>query len=400
MTTPSHPYTITSADPEKDRLPIAHLLSETFADGKYVEEICQSYIGNCHYDWETTRLIWDGDQLIHHWGVWGYRMRLESVELQIAGIGAVTTREPYRQQGLMARAAVDSFDAMEFNGYHLSILRGRHYVKFGYARAWNYITYKLKPDEFPPFEIKQSHQPLDQHYFDQVVALYNATHAGLTGTACRPTYRIMADGESSGYHGWMDGSGDLAGYVRALPSEDQSSLQCLEAAGDPVKGLAVLNDLMEAGEFDRLEFFTLHHDHPILQDLRRSACLVENRYFLDTGWRVKVINLKSCLEALTPLFEVRLHKSHLANWSGDLLIDAGDQQNNLQIEAGKVQIGPARPGEHRLQGGAAMGRFIMGSDNPKEIIQQERLYCNGITAELVTILFPNLHPMLSHRDEF
>ena len=38
---------------------------------------------------------------------------------------------------------------MHQDGYDLSILRGRHYVKMGYARAWNYVTYRLKLEELP-----------------------------------------------------------------------------------------------------------------------------------------------------------------------------------------------------------------------------------------------------------
>ena len=45
-------------------------------------------------------------------------------------------------------------------GYDLSILRGRHYVKMGYARAWNYVTYRLKLEELPGGEPSKPYQPL------------------------------------------------------------------------------------------------------------------------------------------------------------------------------------------------------------------------------------------------
>ena len=55
---------------------------------------------------------------------------------------------------------------------------------------------------------------------------------------------------------------------------------------------------------------------------------------------------------------------------------------------------------HVLQAGAVLGRFLIGSDEPDEIIQQEDLTCRGEAAELVRVLFPNLRPMMSHFDEY
>ncbi len=394
---PHPPLPPIPADPERHLTAIAQIVADAFAGGQYVQEIAQTYIGNCHYDYETTRLIFDSDQLVHHWGVWGYLMRLESVALDVAGIGAVTTREPYRQRGLMAQAATASFEAMRENGYDLSILRGRHYVKFGYARAWNYITYKLKPEEIPQIDIQPDYRPLAQEHFEQVITLYNRAHDGFSGTAIRPTYRTLS--EDAGIYGWFEGSA-LAGYVRAVPTEDKKSLQCLEAAGDAQRGLAVLQELFAQSEYETLNFFTLPHQHPILQSLRRGACIVEDRYFHNTGWRVKLINLHSTLEKIRPLLEARLQNSHLADWRGQLLLDAGDQQATLEIDAGAIGLAGAAAGVPTLRAGASLERLLIGSDDPAEIIRQEGIDCTGSARQLAEILFPNLRPMLSHWDEY
>ena len=166
---------------------MGQLAADAFSNGEYVDAFCDNYIGNSHYDWNTSRLIFDGDTLIHHWGVWGYEMRLETVPLKIGGIGAVVTHPAYRKQNLMHEAAQASFDAMQHAGYDLSILRGRHYVKMGYARAWNYITYRFQLEDFaigrPP-----SYQLLTIGELPEMDALYNQTHAAFTGTAIRPTF--------------------------------------------------------------------------------------------------------------------------------------------------------------------------------------------------------------------
>ncbi len=392
-------FHMTPADPDRHLMPISQMTADAFANGQYVDEISRQYIGNCHYDWDTSRLIWDEERLIHHWGVWGYPMRVGRVTLKVAGIGAVVTEEAYRKRGLMERAALDSIVTMGENGYDLSILRGRHYVKFGYARAWNYVTYRLTPEEIPSLEALRPYELLGPEEMDAIIALYNRDHEAFSGTCVRPTYRMLT-AEDNGFYGWLDGEGQLEGYVRAKPTEDKKTLQCLEAAGDPETGLAALADLFKKGEYEALTFFTMPHHHPMQKIIRRGACIQENRYFYHTGWRVRIVNLQSALTKLLPLLEERLHHSHLAAWQGELHLNAGEQSANLKFENGKALVTEGVPSQHNLQGGAEIGRFLIGSDEPEEIIQQSEMVCTGKGIELAAALFPNLYPMMSHWDEF
>lgn len=387
-------------DPQQDLMPVAQLVAGVFTKGQYVQEYSQNYIGNSHYDWNTTRLVWDGENPVHHWGVWGYQMRVENVELKVAGIGAVATHSDYRNQGLMHQAAQASFQAMQRDGYDLSILRGRHYVKMGYARAWNYVNYRVKPGEIPLMEVVQPYPPLEFDRLPEMDRLYNWAHAGFTGTAVRPTYRNRHP-DDIGVYAWFGATGKLDGYVRALPAEDDpKTLQCLEAVGDPQQGLAVMGDLFKKGNYERLTFFTLPYLHPLLQFLRRGACIVEDRYFDASGWRVRTVNLRRALEKLSPLFEKRLEQSQFAGWQGYLHLDGGEQKATLQLVKGKVKITDDGMVENRLHGGADIARFLIGSDEPEEIIRQANMGCSGIAIPLVRVLFPNLHPMMSHWDEY
>jgi len=391
---------IISPSQSEHLLPIAQLAADTFTGGKYVDQFCQNYIGNSHYDWNVSRIVMDGDKVIHHWGVWGYLMRLEAIQLKVAGIGAVVTHEDHRKQGWMHKAAQASFNVMKEDGYDLSILRGRHYVKMGYARAWNYVNYRCTPDDIPGLEIKKPYQPLGADRVHEMDELYNKTHAHFTGTAVRPTYRNRHP-EDIGVYAWFDDNGKLEGYVRAFPTEDNPKiLQCLEAAGDLQQGLAVLTDLFKKGDYEKLTCFTLPHGHPMSQFLRRGACIVEDRYFDISGWRVRIINLYSTLKKMAPLFEGRLSQSQFAGWNGSLHLDGGQWKATLHIENGKVEITNDREEENVIRGGADAARFLIGSDEPDEIIRQTDMECTGIAASLVRVLFPNLHPMMSHWDEY
>ncbi len=387
------------ADPQRHLLAIAQIVSDAFAGGKYVEEISQQYLARSHYDWTVTRLVWDGERLVHHWGVWGYHMRLDSVQVKVAGIGAVVTDETYRQRGLMHRAALDSFRAMADQGYDLTILRGRHYAKYGYVRAWNYVTYRLTPAEIPQRDLQRSYEALGPDHMDQITAIYNRYYQPYTGTAVRPTYGMLQPGDMGAY-GWFDDQGKLVGYVRAVPTEDKKALQCLEATGDPDQGLAVLAGLFKQEAYEAMTFFTLPYHHPLSRLLRRGACLVENRYFFHTGWQVRIVNLSGILQKMLPLLDARLQRSALANWEGMLHLDAGEQHATLVVEEGRVRVTADEPGEHVVRGGTDLARFLIGSDEPEEIIQQADMTCTGRAVDLVRTLFPNLRPVISHFDEY
>ena len=388
-----------AANRDDHLLAVAQITADEFANGQYVDEISQQYFATCHYDWDTTRLVLDGETLAHHWGVWSYPMRIDSAHLRVAGVGAVVTREAYRNNGLMHRAALASFEAMRTNGYDLSVLRGRHYAKYGYVRAWNYVTTRVKPDDIPHRELTTPYQALGPEHMDAIIDLYNATYAGFSGTAVRPTYRMLNTGDM-GAHGWLDVDGTLAGYVRAVPNADTKTLQCLEATGDPDQGLAVLADLFKQDEYETLAFFTLPDQHPVLQIIRRGACTVEHQYFYHTGWQVRIVNLDSTLRKLCPLFETRLQRSQFAQWSATLLLDAGEQSAVLALENGTVTLSSDTSSDHAIHAGPALARLLIGSDDPGEIMQQEQITTSGQAAELMRVLFPNLRPVLSHWDEY
>ena len=79
---------------------------------------------------------------------------------------------------------------------------------------------------------------------------------------------------------------------------------------------------------------------------------MEDRYFQDIGWRVRIVNFHSTLEKIKPLLERRLRDSMFAGWHGDLYIDSGEQNASLKIESGIVEITSGSLGEHSIQGGA------------------------------------------------
>jgi hypothetical protein len=174
----------------------------------------------------------------------------------------------------------------------------------------------------------------------------------------------------------------------------------VEAVGDPLQGLAVLADLYQGKDYEKLTCFTLPYLHPMLQYLRKGAVIVEDRYFDISGWRIRIINLHRTLTKLIPLIERRLVESRYANWQGSLLLDAGFVKASINMDRGRVEITEDGFTENVICGGADTARLLIGSDEPDEIIRQAGMECNGLSVALARVLFPNLHPIMSLWDEF
>jgi hypothetical protein len=65
-----------------------------------------------------------------------------------------------------------------------------------------------------------------------------------------------------------------------------------------------------------------------------------------------------------------------------------------------VEVAEDAAAANALRGGADIARFLIGSDEPDEIIRQANMECSGLAVPLARALFPNLHPMMSHWDEY
>jgi hypothetical protein len=115
---------------------------------------------------------------------------------------------------------------------------------------------------------------------------------------------------------------------------------------------------------------------------------------------VRIINLESTLHKLLPLLEARLTQSRFAGWQGSLALDGGLHKAVLHIQQGRVEIARPAASENILHAGPDLARFLIGSDEPDELIRQAEMDCTGLALPLVRVLFPNLHPMLSHWDEY
>ncbi len=141
---------------------------------------------------------------------------------------------------------------------------------------------------------------------DDLAAVCNATHAGLTGTARRPTYRRNKHPGLFRTLCW--GGVPASGHVSVDLEGADCCLWVDEVAGDAGTCLAVLRSLAETRECNELFFDRLHYKSAVGVRLRQLASCR-----LATGTRrgkprwyvVRIVNFESVMTKLAPVLRER-----------------------------------------------------------------------------------------------
>ena len=390
-------------DPRRHKEAVIDLTGKTFGYPywNWIAHCRGSYFDYAPYDWSASTIGLLGGRVVTHWGVWGFGMRIGRAVVQVAGIGAVSTHGDLRRRGLMERTAVAGIEAMRAAGYDLSLLFGIRdfYDRFGYVRAWASPVYVVPVGDLPTGPLGGRLRAIRPRHRDDLAALYNRTHAGLTGTAVRPTY-LRRDRDWQG-HLWTDASGVPAGYL--FTRNDRGFFGVHDCAGEADGLLRAAARIARREGHREVRFLGLHYDSELARRLRRGTCRLEQEYNRSGGPMVRTVNLASSLEKLTGELSARLRGSPLADWCGRLLIRDSRERVMLDIRRSTVRLGrPGKtsPARHALRGGDEVTQLLIGADDPQETAAAFGLRPTGRARDLLPVLFPNQHPLLSLWDGF
>ncbi|MGB2824880.1 MAG: GNAT family N-acetyltransferase [Phycisphaerae bacterium] len=361
----------------------------------------ETYFDCAAYDWSASTIGLLGDRIVTHWGVWRFRMRIGRAAVRVGGIGAVSTHGDLRRRGLMARTAAAGIEAMRRAGYDMSLLFGISdlYHRFGYVRAWADHEYVVTVKDLPAGPPAGRLRRIPPRHRDDLARLYNRTHAGLTGTAVRPTY--LRRGKDWQGHVWTDRSGVAAGYI--FTRSGRHGFGICDHGGEAEDILrAVARVARRSGEKE-VRFCALHYDSELARRLRRGNCRLEQRYSGSGGPMIRTINLASSLRKLAGELSARLKRSHLADWDGQLLIADGRESVTLEIRRSRARLaspGRALAARHAIRAGDAVGQLLIGADEPGDIVASPGIRLTGDARKLLGVLFPNQRPMLGAWDHF
>ncbi|RPI64143.1 MAG: GNAT family N-acetyltransferase [Planctomycetaceae bacterium] len=392
--------------PTRKHLPeLVDLSAKVFSGSGYYrmrDHCLKGYLKDSHYDWNVSRIgIADG-RIITHFGVWDFQMRVGLADLRTAGVGLVATDNDYRNRGLLSKTARPSIAAMLQAGYDISLLYGKEnlYHRYNYVRSWADVSYIIQTADLPDKKvagIKRFKLVYDQRRAD----LYNRWHAGLSGTAVRPTYPLAGSPlDFQGYQ-WMDARGGLAGYVVVMPDKGNAArLICIDSAGEPTEILRAVGQLARKLNCNNVRFKSMHERSRLAGIIRRGNVFVEQNYRRNGGPMARTINLKSCLTKIAPELSRRLEDSALADLAGRLGLSDGMDKVTLDIAKGHVTVSDADAGTNTIIANDAAVQFLLGTADAAEIIESNNIETTSQAKQLAKVLFPAQQPILSGWDFF
>ncbi len=365
------------------------------------ESCRQGRIAHSTYDWSAAQVgKLDGD-IVTHVGIWDLQMRVGHSFVRAGGVNLVCTHPQKRLKGLMRKTLDATLAALRDGGYDLSILLGSEmYAKFGYVPGWpatEYVVETGKLSSTAPDVHLQSFDPYALGSREAIAPFYNRDHSGITGTVRRPTLQLGQAPNVPGDEGCflVDAAGDRTGYVLGCPNPDRSVYYISHAGGNPNQVLRVVAALARQHKCEHVRFARLPYLSPLCRQLRRTIPTLSSQpERRGDSWWIRLINLRTALEKIAPELERRLCKSHLYDWTGDLLITALEDRATLSIANGHIAaVEPARTA-HSIEGGQEFAQLVLGCQDPPEIVEGAGIRLEGDAKELLQVLFPWQHPMI------
>jgi hypothetical protein len=219
-------------------------------------------------------------------------MRIGHSTVRTAGFN-LDYRSDSTADEVMGQLTTETVDAARQAGYGLAVSVGLtdELRAAGFVTAWPHLMWFVPADALPANEPHASTE-FDPVHRDDLAALYDAEHAGLTGVAVRPTY--LANKEPQGFRGrlWSDGTGAASGYVSYAVIDSWTNRTMLgpshrgydqllwhdESAGDPDVRLSILGELAREHGCHEIAFDRLHPRSPLADRIRELPHRVEHGY--------------------------------------------------------------------------------------------------------------------------
>jgi len=386
-------------DPRRHAEAIYDLTGKTFGNyWDWLADCRKRYFGDGFYDWSASTIGILNGEVVTHWGIWGYDMRIGRSNVRVAGVGGVATHAEMRKRGLMTRTGLAAVEASRQARYDMSVLFGRwdFYDRFGYVASWPWQTYVVSIDRLPKGPAGVKLRKFATESEADIVRLYNCYSAGLTGSAVRPTY--VEPRKTWQRFMWHKGR-TPAGYV--IIGRSGTNFELADHAGDAECVLRVVAQLARQRGIKEAKFVALHYHTALARLLRRGYCKVELQYVKSGGAMVRTLELASTLKKISPELSARLKASEMCDWRGKLLIADKREKVALKIGRAKVVAAPAAGRfKHAVRGGEEIAQLLIGTEQPREVAEAGRMRLAGDAGKLIEALFPIQYPMLAAPDMF
>lgn len=381
---------------------LSDLLSKVFSDSlgywNGMDKCLNGYIAKSNYDWKSSRIGFLNDELISHYGIWDFRIRIGESRIRVGGVGAVGTHQHYRNHGYMVDTGNECMKAMIENGYDVSLLYGikDFYERFGYCPAWASVNAYLPVSELSHELPKEHLRKGPNKNRKDLAQLYNKENRSLTGTAVQPTFPVTNPFFGCEGYVWRR-NGKPSGFVYCVPGAGKLMVRLY--AGEVSHVLGALKQLCQQFNCGEICFQQIHLRSEIARAIRKYSCRFETQYSSTGEAMVRIINLRSTLEKIAPELSNRMQRCN-SNWSGKLLIGDPREKVVLQIEKQNVSVIEGDEADSSIVGGEEIAQLILGSKDPWETVAHSGINLDGDASSVLAILFPSQDPGMSMWDRF
>ena len=367
-------------------------------------------LSDSHADWQASRAAFvrvDGaERLVGAVSVFDLAMRIGSAEIRSAGFNGEVLDAGFADQADVLEAAyVDAVRAMRDAGYDLAVTFDEEsvWLKNGFALGWQALEWRVARSDLPATPIPALER-LEAVHRDDLAAVFNDSHATLTGSVRRPTYRRNKHPGLFTIHAWKRGNGSAAGYVSVDAGDD--TLWVDEVAGDPDVCLSVIRSIADASGCDEILFDRLHYKSAVGVKLRQmgSCRLATGTRLGKARWYVvRIVNLASLLAKLAPMLHDRLMASSLAVWRGSLTFVLEDTTGAERVtvdfgdDGATIPETPAAVADNAIVGGQAIAQLLLGCESADEVVAVNGIDVRGDAAKLLPILFPPQYPQMENQ---
>lgn len=368
-------------------------------------------LSDSHADWEASRAAFvrvDGaERLVGAVSVFDLAMRIGSAEIRSAGFnGEVLDADFADQKDVLEAAYVDALGAMRDAGYDLAVTFDDEslWLENGFALGWRALEWRVARSDLPAQPIPDLER-IEAVHRDDLAAAFNDSHATLTGSVRRPTYRRNKHPGLFTIHAWKRGNANgAAGYV-SVDSGD-GTLWVDEVAGDPDVCLSVIRSIADASGCDEILFDRLHYKSAVGVKLRQmgSCRLATGTRLGKARWYVvRIVNLASLLGKLAPVLHARLAASSLADWRGSLSFVLEDTTGAERVtvdfgdDGASASETPAAVADNAIVGGQAIAQLLLGCESADEVVAVNGIDGRGDATKLLPILFPPQYPQMENQ---
>ncbi len=369
----------------------------------------QGRLARSTFDWDTSRLATEGSDVVGLVGVYDLSMRIGTSTVRTAGFN-LDYQGPDADGEVMKQLTIDTVNAAREAGYGLGVSVGvtDQLEAAGFVPTWPHLMWFVPTDALAIDDAPDT-VDFEPVHREDLAALYDAEHSGLTGTVKRPTY--LANKEPSGFHGrlWSDHiTGPVAGYVSYAVVESWTNRLMLgpahrgygplmwhdESAGDPTARLAVLAALAREHGCSEIAFDRLHPRGRLADQIRRLPHRIEHGY---RHYGTAVLSLDTTIRSILDTIDDRLQRSPFAKDELNLRLAVDNDSVAIRGRAGQLEVAAATGKERdAITGDQHLAQLVVGSARPERTIADGIDTC-GNGQHLAHVLFPAQEPQMDNQ---